>query len=193
MTLLLSGCSSDDSNSAGTGDSYFKININGTQYVDTDNFYSTGYGEQENCQSNGDIFLQQLGVVESSTMYLEAHLAHFQNVTEFDNSSINTFTGAKLTDRNSFYSGVITGGGEPDVCNFKYDLSIVYLDETSDEYLKLKSGAPKTHNVTSVTFVSEDASYKIYNVEGNFSGTLIKNGVDVSFTGDYKRRLDVLK
>lgn len=200
LSILLAGCSSDDSGSS-SNSSYFKININGTEHIDNLELYGTGFSEQENCQTTGDLFLQLFGTVETSNMYFEAHLAHFENTAEFDNSTLNVSTSSRLTDRNSVFSGAITGNynastgtwDEVDVCNFKYDLSLIYLDETTDKYLKFKVGASNEHNITNVTFVSEDQYYKIYKVEGNFSGTFNNNGTDIPFYGDYKRRLDVLK
>lgn len=72
-------------------------------------------------------------------------------------------------------------------------MSLLYHDEATDKYLKLKAGAAKEHNITSVRFISEDQYYKIYKVEGNFSGTFNNNGTDIPFYGDYKRRLYILK
>lgn len=199
LSIVLVGCSSDDSGSG--GDSYFKININGTQHIDNLDLYGGGFTEQENCQITGDLFLLQLGSFETSNMYFAAHLAHFENTAEFDNSNLNVSTSSRLTDRNSVYSGAVTGNynsstgtwDEVDVCNFKYDLSLIYQDEATNKYLKLKAGAAKEHNITSVRFISEDQYYKIYKVEGNFSGTFNNNGTDIPFYGDYKRRLDILK
>ena len=189
----LSGCSSDDE-STNNNNTYFRININGTPYVEN-NFplYSSGWSEQDNCQSNGDLFLQYLAVIENSTFYLEPYLSHFENTSEFDNATLNNSANARLLDRNSANSGIFTGEQDTDICNFKYDLSLIYEDKASDKYLKFKVGAQKQHNITKVTYLYEDQSNKTYLVEGNFLGTFTKNGTDIPFSGDYKSRIDVLK
>lgn len=185
--FTFTGCSSDESSSSGD-DLFLEININGTNY-NSEGLFSTGFGGEENCDNNGDLFLQYVGDVENSNLYVECNFVHFENGIDFENPAKNIATNTRVTDINDVWE---VNYGE-DICSKNNDFSIIFEDKVNDTFLRLKPNTTKTHNITNVRFVSEDASAKFYIIEGNFSATFLNGSNDVPVSGRYRIKIEVYK
>ena len=82
LAISILGCSSDSNSS--NNNLFLNINIGGTNYS-SEGMFSTGYGGEENCLNNGNLFLQYVGQVENSSFFIECEFVHFENVIDFDN------------------------------------------------------------------------------------------------------------
>jgi hypothetical protein len=184
FTIL--GCSSD-SNSP-SNNLFLNITISGTTYS-SEGMFSTGYGGEENCLNNGDLFLQYVGDVENSSFFIECDFVHFENLLDFDNPQKNIITNTRLTDINDLWEADY---GE-DVCSKNNDFSIIYEDKVSNEFLRLKPNSAMNHTITSVVFSSEDTTSKFYIIEGTFSATFLKGNTDVPINGNYRIKIETLK
>jgi hypothetical protein len=185
-TFFLS-CSSDD-NSSNDDDLFLKINVNGTEF-NSIGLFSTGFGGEQNCSNNGDLFLQYVGQVENSNMFIECNFVHFENDFDFDDPQKNIVTNTRLTDVNDLWEA----NYNEDVCSINNDFSIVFEDKLNDTFLRLKPNTNKTHNITNVQFVSEDATSKFYIIEGNFNAMFLKGNIDVQINGNYRIKIEVYK
>ncbi len=186
LAFTILGCSSD-SNSP-NNNLFLNINIGGTNYS-SEGMFSTGYGGEENCLNNGNLFLQYVGQVENSSFFIECEFVHFENVIDFDNPQKNIITNARLTDINDLWEA---NYGE-DVCSKNNDFSIIYEDKVSNEFLRLKPNSAMNHTITSAEFSSEDATSKFYIIEGTFSATFLKGNTDVPVNGNYRIKIETLK
>lgn len=186
LAFTILGCSSD-SNSP-NNNLFLNINIGGTNYS-SEGMFSTGYGGEENCLNNGNLFLQYVGQVENSSFFIECEFVHFENVIDFDNPQKNINTNARLTDINDLWEA---NYGE-DVCSKNNDFSIIYEDKVSNEFLRLKPNSAMNHTITSAEFSSEDATSKFYIIEGTFSATFLKGNTDVPVNGNYRIKIETLK
>jgi hypothetical protein len=185
-TFFLS-CSSDD-NSSNDDDLFLKINANGTEF-NIVGLFSTGFGGEQNCSNNGDLFLQYVGQVENSNLFLECNFVHFENGVDFDNPQKNILTSTRLTDINDLWEPNYS----EDVCSKNNDFSIVFEDKINNTFLRLKPNTTKTHAITDVRLVSEDAMAKFYIIEGNFNATFLKGSIDVPINGNYRIKIEVYK
>ena len=70
------GCSSEDNSPI--DDLFLKINVNGTEFNSV-GLFATGFGGEQNCSNNGDLFLQYVGQVENSNLFIECNFVHFEN------------------------------------------------------------------------------------------------------------------
>lgn len=185
-TFFLS-CSSDD-NSSIDDDLFLKINVNGTEFNSV-GLFSTGFGGEQNCSNNGDLFLQYVGQVENSNMFIECNFVHFENDFDFDDPQKNIVTNTRLTDVNDLWEA----NYDEDVCSINNDFSIVFEDKLNDTFLRLKPNTTKTHTITNVDLASEDATSKFYIIEGNFSAIFLKGTTDVPINGNYRIKIEVYK
>lgn len=185
-TFFLS-CSSDD-NSSNDDDLFLKINANGTEF-NIVGLFSTGFGGEQNCSNNGDLFLQYVGQVENSNMFIECNFVHFENDFDFDDPQKNIVTNTRLTDVNDLWEA----NYDEDVCSINNDFSIVFEDKLNDTFLRLKPNTTKTHTITNVNLASEDATSKFYIIEGNFSAIFLKGTTDVPINGNYRIKIEVYK
>lgn len=186
LAISILGCSSDSNSS--NNNLFLNINIGGTNYS-SEGMFSTGYGGEENCLNNGNLFLQYVGQVENSSLFIECDFVHFENAIDFDNPQKNILTNTRLTDINDLWEANF---GE-DVCSKNNDFSIIYEDKVSNEFLRLKPNSAKNHTITSVIFSSEDATSKFYIIEGTFSATFLKGNIDVPINGNYRIKIETLK
>lgn len=186
LAISILGCSSDSNSS--NNNLFLNINIAGTNYS-SEGMFSTGYGGEENCLNNGNLFLQYVGQVENSSFFIECEFVHFENVIDFDNPQKNIVTNTRLTDINDLWEA---NYGE-DVCSKNNDFSIIYEDKVSNEFLRLKPNSAMNHTITNVAFSSEDATSKFYIIEGTFSATFLKGNIDVPVNGNYRIKIETLK
>ncbi len=186
LAISILGCSSDSNSS--NNNLFLNINIGGTNYS-SEGMFSTGYGGEENCLNNGNLFLQYVGQVENSSFFIECEFVHFENVIDFDNPQKNIVTNTRLTDINDLWEA---NYGE-DVCSKNNDFSIIYEDKVSNEFLRLKPNSAMNHTITNVAFSSEDATSKFYIIEGTFSATFLKGNIDVPVNGNYRIKIETLK
>jgi hypothetical protein len=186
LAISILGCSSDSNSS--NNNLFLNINIGGTNYS-SEGMLSTGYGGEENCLNNGNLFLQYVGQVENSSFFIECEFVHFENVIDFDNPQKNIVTNTRLTDINDLWEA---NYGE-DVCSKNNDFSIIYEDKVSNEFLRLKPNSAMNHTITNVAFSSEDATSKFYIIEGTFSATFLKGNIDVPVNGNYRIKIETLK
>lgn len=186
LAISILGCSSDSNSS--NNNLFLNINIGGTNYS-SQGMFSTGYGGEENCLNNGNLFLQYVGQVENSSFFIECEFVHFENVIDFDNPQKNIVTNTRLTDINDLWEA---NYGE-DVCSKNNDFSIIYEDKVSNEFLRLKPNSAMNHTITNVAFSSEDATSKFYIIEGTFSATFLKGNIDVPVNGNYRIKIETLK
>ncbi|CAA9203516.1 hypothetical protein FLA105534_04696 [Flavobacterium bizetiae] len=192
ILILFGSCSSSDENDSNSNEDLFlKINISGTTF-NSEGLYATGFGSQDNCSNTGDLFLQYVGEVENSALYVEVSLAHFENLDDYANAQKNNILTTRITDTNSVWT-FSTDGIDSDFCNLNNDLSIVYEDKKTNTYLNLKPNSQSTHKITKVDFVSEDSQSKFYIIEGNFTCTFINKNTDVPVSGNYRIKIEVLK
>lgn len=183
--IFLTGCSSS---SSGSDDNlYFNITVDGVQYNEP-GLWGTGYSGQDNCAQNGILFSQFVGQVENASIFIDCDFFHYENVVDFENTQKNILANATVTDINSLY-GIMEGV----YCDSNNELSLNFEDKVNNVYLKFKPNTPKTHTITSLTYVSEDAEAKQYIIEGNFSATFLKGNNDVPVSGNYRVKVDVLK
>ena len=183
--IIFSGCSSNSTNETTTNE-YLKININGVEYYN-DLSFPIGFADRPNCLDNGVLFSQGVSQVENSTFFVECDFTHFENANDFENEQKNVITNAKLKDDNSLF------GGLNSVCELNNDFTIIFENKPSYQRAYFKPGTTQTHNITSKTFISEDATSKLYKIEGNFN-SIFKNGnTDVPIFGDYRIVVEVLK
>lgn len=185
-TFFLS-CSSDD-NSSNDDDLFLKINVNGTEFNSV-GLFSTGFGGEQNCSNNGVLFLQYVGQVENSNMFIECNFVHFENDFDFDDPQKNIVTNTRLTDVNDLWEA----NYNEDVCSINNDFSIVFEDKLNDTFLRLKPNTTKTHTITNVNLASDDATSKFYIIEGNFSAIFLKGTTDVPINGNYRIKIEVYK
>lgn len=185
-TFFLS-CSSDD-NSSNDDDLFLKINVNGIEFNSV-GLFSTGFGGEQNCSNNGDLFLQYVGQVENSNMFIECNFVHFENDFDFDDPQKNIVTNTRLTDVNDLWEA----NYNEDVCSINNDFSIVFEDKLNDTFLRLKPNTTKTHTITNVNLASDDATSKFYIIEGNFSAIFLKGTTDVPINGNYRIKIEVYK
>lgn len=183
-TFFLS-CSSDDSSE---DDLFLKINVNGTEYNSV-GLFGTGFGGEQNCSNNGDLFLQYVGQIENSNLFIECNFIHFENGIDFENLQKNIVTSTRLTDINDLWEANYS----EDVCSINNDFSIVFEDKLNDTFLRLKPNATKTHTITDVRLVSEDATAKYYIIEGNFNATFLNGSTDIPIYGNYRIKIEVYK
>jgi hypothetical protein len=183
--IFLTGCSSS---SSGSDDNlYFNISVDGVQYNEG-SLWGTGFSGQDNCAQNGILFSQLVGQVENASLFIDCNFYHFENVVDFENPQKNILANATVTDINSLY-GLFEGVN----CDVNNELSINFEDKVNNVYLKFKPNTPKTHTITNLTYVSEDAEAKQYIIEGTFSATFKKGNNDVPVNGNYRIKVDVLK
>ena len=190
LVLALSSCSNSNSNNS-SDNLFLNINVSGTNYS-SEGLPSTGFVDQNNCLNNGALSLQYVGDAETSSLYIEVSLAHFENLVDYSNPQKNNILNTRVTDTNSIMT-FTTDGINSDFCNLNNDLSIVYEDKGTNSYLNLKPNTQSTHNITSVVLVSEDSQSEFYIIEGNFNCTFLKGGVDVPVSGNYRINAEVLK
>lgn len=190
LIVIFNSCNSSDEENL-SDDLFLKINVSGKNYT-SEGLYSTGFGGQENCLDNGELFLQLVGQVENSSLFVEVNFAHFENLIDYSNTQKNNILSTRIVDTNSVYT-FTTDGISSDFCNLNNDLSIIYEDKSTDTYLNLKPNTQSTHKITKVDFLSEDSQAKFYIVEGNFNCTFINNNVDVPVSGNYRIQIEVLK
>jgi hypothetical protein len=186
LAITTLGCSSDSNSS--NNNLFLNINIGGTNYS-SEGMFSTGYGGEENCLNNGDLFLQYAGDVENSSFFIECEFVHFENAIDFDNPQKNIISSTRLTDINDLYEA---NYGE-DACSLNNDFSIIYEDKVSNEFLRLIPNSAMNHTITNVVFSSEDATSKFYIIEGTFSATFLKGNTDVPVNGNYRIKIETLK
>jgi hypothetical protein len=187
--LTLTGCSSDDSDTSnGSNNLFLKINISGTEYNST-GLFATGYGGEENCDSNGDLFLQLVGQVENSEIFVDCSFVHYENTIDFNDDVKNDIQVTRLTDTNDLWE---LGTGD-NACSKTNDFSIVFEDKQTQDYLKLKQNTTATHTITRADLVSEDTQGEQYIIEGNFTATFLNGSTDVPVNGSYRTKIDVLK
>lgn len=180
------GCSSEDNSP--TDDLFLKINVSGTEYNSV-GLFATGFGGEQNCSNNGDLFLQYVGQIENSNSFIECNFIHFENGIDFENTQKNIVTNTRLTDINDLWEANFN----ENVCSKNNDLSIVFEDKVNNTFLRLKPNTNKTHNITNVQFVSEDATSKFYIIEGNFNAMFLKGSIDVPINGNYRIKIEVFK
>lgn len=183
----LIGCSSE-SNSSEDEDLFLKINVNNTEFNSV-GLFASGFSGEQNCSSNGDLFLQYVGQVENSNLFIECNFIHFENGIDFENPQKNIVTNTRLTDINDIYE---FNYGE-DACSVNNDFSISFEDKVNDTFLRLKPNTAKTHTITNVRFVSEDASSKFYIIEGNFNATFLSGTSSIPVNGNYRIKVEVYK
>lgn len=189
LVILLFSCNSDDSgNSSNSDDLFLKINVSNTEY-NTSGLFATGYSGEENCDNNGDLFLQYVGQIENSELFIDCSFVHFENTIDFNDDNKNIITNTRVTDINDLWE-LNTG---VDACSLNNDFSIIYENKLTNEFLELKNEAIKTHNITRLEFVSEDSQGEQYIIEGNFSATFNDDSVDIPVNGSYRTKIDVLK
>lgn len=186
--FFLISCSSDDSSSQSSSDLFMKINISGVEY-NSDGLFATGFSGEENCDTNGDLFLQIVGQIETSEVFVDGHFVHFENAEDFNDGTKNNTNVTRVTDTNDLWE--LSLGG--DACSKANDFSIIYENKLTNEYLSLKNGAAYTHVITRSELVSEDSAGEQYIVEGEFSATFNDNSVDIPVYGNYRTKIDVLK
>lgn len=189
LVFALSSCSNSSNNAS--ENLFLNINISGTSYT-SEGLFSTGFGGAGNCSNNGDLFLQYVGQIETSALFIDVSFAHFENIVDYSNSEKNNILNTRITDTNSIWT-FTTDGINSNFCNLNNDLSIVYEDKGSNLYLDLKPNTQNTHNITNVVFVSEDSQSKFYIIEGNFNCTFLKGSIDVPISGNYRIKVEVLK
>ena len=185
-STFIIGCSSDDSSNE--EDLFLKINVNSTEY-NSDGLFSTGFGGEQNCSNNGNLFLQYVGQVENSNLFIDCNFVHFENDIDFGDLQKNIVTNTRLTDINDLWEV----NYNEDTCSKNNDFSIVFEDKLNDIFLRLKPNTTKTHTITSVNLASEDATSKFYIIEGNFSATFLKGTIDVPINGNYRIKIEVYK
>jgi len=190
ILMVFGSCSSSDENNS-SEDLFLNINISGTNF-NSEGLYATGFAGQNNCSDNGDLFLQYIGEVENSALYVEVNLAHFENLNDYANAQKNNIIATRITDTNSVWT-FSTDGIDSDFCNLNNDLSIIYEDKKTSTYLNLKPNSQSTHKITKVEFVSEDSQSKFYIIEGNFNCTFLNKNSDVPVSGSYRIKIEVLK
>lgn len=186
-SLIFMGCSSNDE-SSNNDDLFLNITINETNY-NSDGMLSTGFSGEQNCDNNGDLFLQYVGQIENSNLFVECNFVHFENTIDFDNPQKNIRANTRLTDINDSYE---FNYGE-DTCSKNNDFSITFEDKVTDTFLRLKPNTAKTHTITNVRFVSEDASSKFYIIEGNFNATFLSGTTSIPVNGNYRIKIEVYK
>jgi hypothetical protein len=178
------GCSSEDNSPI--DDLFLKINVNGTEFNSV-GLFATGFGGEQNCSNNGDLFLQYVGQVENSNLFIECNFVHFENGIDFENLQKNIVTSTRLTDINDLWEA----NYNENVCSKNNDFSIVFEDKINDSFLRLKPNTPKTHTITDVRLVSEDATAKFYIIEGNFNATFLNGSTDIPIYGNYRIKIEV--
>lgn len=183
---ILLGCSSSSSSDSQSVE-FMRININGTEYYQEIGAYIE-FSDRPNCSNNGPLTSLGIDQVETSTFFVEVDLSHFSNVLNFENTQQNVITSTRLRDTNSIWSGPFAN-----TCELNNDLTIIYEKKPSDERLNLKPNTTPTHNITDVSFVSEDASSKTYKVEGNFNAIYLNGNADLPINGNYRVLVEVLK
>jgi hypothetical protein len=188
--VLFGSCSSSDENKP-EEDLFLKINISGTTF-NSEGLYATGFAGQNNCSNTGDLFLQYVGEVENSALYVEVNLAHFENLNDYANAQKNNILTTRIIDTNSIWT-LSTDGIDSDFCNLNNDLSIIYEDKKTNTYLNLKPNSQSTHKITKVDFVSEDSQSKFYIIEGNFDCVFLNKNNDIPVSGNYRIKIEVLK
>ena len=186
VSTLFLGCSSD--NNSPTDDLFLKINVSGTEY-NSDGLFATGFGGEQNCSNNGNLFLQYVGQIENSNLFLECNFVHFENGIDFENTQKNIVTNTRLTDINDLWEA----NYNQDVCSKNNDLSIVFKNKLNNTFLRLKPNTTKTHIITNVRYVSEDATSKFYIIEGNFNAMFLNGNIDVPINGNYRIKIEVYK
>ncbi|PKB15487.1 hypothetical protein [Flavobacterium sp. 5] len=187
---LFIGCSSNDSDNndiANSGNLFLKINISGTEYNDTEGgFY--GFSDRANCNNNGDLFLQSVGQIETSKIFVQCFFLHFENNIDFSDKTKNIATNSGITDKNEVYPG-----NDVDVCGLNNDFSIIFEDKVSNKYLSFKPNTTKKHTITKVTQVSEDTTSRDLIVEGNFEAVFLNGNTEIPVKGSYRTEIEVLK
>ncbi len=187
VSIILTGCSSDDNNN-NSDNLFLKINVSGQQH-ESEGLFFTGFSGEENCLNNGDLFLQYVGQIETSNLFIECNFVHFENGVDFENTQKNIVTNTRFTDINDLWEP----NYNENVCSKNNDFSLVFEDKVTDQFLRFKPNTPKVHTITNVVFTNETASEKFYIVEGNFNCTLLKNNVDIPINGNYRIKIGVLK
>jgi len=192
ISVFLAGCSSKETGNDSETNLFLKINVNGTEFNEI-SLWGTGFGGADNCSNNGDLFLQFVGQVENSTTFIECNFVHFENLIDFSNTTKNIITNTRITDTNSLYYLTTEGIYASSVCNKNNDFSIVFEDKISKKYLDLKPNSNRTHNITKVEQVSEDAEAKQYIIEGTFNATFLNGSTSIPVNGNYRIKIDVFK
>ncbi len=187
VSIILTGCSSEDNNN-NSDNLFLKINVSGQQY-ETEGLFFTGFSGEENCLNNGDLFLQYVGQIETSNLFIECNFVHFENGVDFENTQKNIVTNTRFTDINDLWEP----NYNENVCSKNNDFSLVFEDKGTDQFLRFNPNAPKAHTITNVVFTNETASEKFYIVEGSFNCTLLKNNADIPINGNYRIKIGVLK
>lgn len=190
LIVLFNSCSSSDEDNSGDN-LFLQVNVSGKDYA-SEGLYATGFGGQENCLDNGDLFLQYVGEVENSSLFIEVSFAHFENLIDYSNTQKNNILSSRVVDTNSIWT-FSTDGINSNFCNLNNDLSIIYEDKSTDTYLNLKPNTQSTHKITKVNFLSEDSQSKFYIIEGNFTCTFLNKNIDVPVSGNYRIKIEVLK
>lgn len=192
VALFLAGCSSNNSDTNSEADLFLKINVNGTEF-NKPGLWGTGFGGMKNCLNNGTLFLQYVGQIENSNLFIDCSFVHFENVVDFSNPQKNIVTNTRITDTNSLYYLTTEGINSASICDKNNDFSIVFEDKVSKKYLDFKPNSTRTHTITKVVQVSDDAEAKQYIIEGNFNATFLNGTSAIPVSGNYRIKIDVLK
>lgn len=188
MSIIFIGCSSEEEENNNSNNLFLKINVGGQQY-EAEGLFFTGFSGEQNCLSNGDLFLQYVGQIETSNMFIECNFVHFENLIDYTDNQKNVVTSTRMTDINDLYEINFS----EDVCSRNNDFSLVFEDKVTNQFLRFKPNTPKSHTITNIAYTNETASEKFYIVEGNFNCIFIKNNIDVPISGNYRIKIGVLK
>jgi hypothetical protein len=107
---------------------------------------------------------------------------------DFDDAQKNIITNTAFRDTNTLWSGPFS----PSSCDTNNDFSIILEKKPSNQQLYLKPNTTAAHTITSRTLVSQNASSKIYKVEGNFSAIYLDGTTEVPVSGNYRTEIEVL-
>ena len=186
---ILYGCSNSSSSTNNSQGTYFmKININGTEYYNEIVSTITQLN-RPNCSNNGVLTLTRINQVMTSSFLAETGITHFSNVIDFEDTQKNILTNTIFKDNNSLWSGI----SNPNICERNNDFSVIIEQKPSNQRLYLKPNTSPTHTITSMSLISENASSKLYKIEGTFNAVYINGTNDFPVFGNYRVKIEIFK
>jgi len=181
ITVVLFGCSNDNDGDSSDYDGYYfeATYLDGT-YVD-ESFYVGGveFGADA-CTATNDLISTSLGQLEKSDFFIDAHLVHYENQSDFEsnkNDSSNLSADKYLSTD----------------CFNNFELSINFV--LDDQGLSLDVSKNNVSKINKITKVNETNLEITYSIEGEYIGNF-KNTTSnstASLVGNYRVPIIVLK
>jgi len=180
ITISLIGCSKSNDDTPTNDDDYFEVVYLSEKYVDNSWYVGGVEFELDGCNTTKDLIGVSLGQFEKSNFFIDVHFAHYENLTDFENST-NESSNIRA---NSYVISDCFDNLDLTI-NFVLDNQALVLDESQNSFNKINK----------INKVSETNLQTTYSVHGEYKGFFKSsdNSITASLVGSYRAPLNVLK